>query len=107
MIFSVPIVLVGNKSDLFNERAIRTEEGRQLANNWKVAFLETSAKQNEVSIVIKFVTDCSINLVFDVSVCVLLVKLYKPVIYRTFTLSGITLLFRKSLEIQNWNIVNL
>lgn len=45
----MPIVLVGNKSDLFNERAIKTEEGRQLANSWKVAFLETSAKQNEVT----------------------------------------------------------
>lgn len=44
---NVPIVLVGNKSDLFNERAIKTEEGRQLAHSWKVAFLETSAKQNE------------------------------------------------------------
>lgn len=46
---NVPIVLVGNKSDLYNERAVLTEEGKQLANAWKVAFLETSAKQNEVS----------------------------------------------------------
>ncbi|XP_044742173.1 GTP-binding protein Rheb homolog [Chrysoperla carnea] len=43
----VPIVLVGNKTDLHMERAVSTEEGRQLAENWKAAFLETSAKQNE------------------------------------------------------------
>lgn len=45
---NVPIVLVGNKSDLYNERAVQWDEGKQLANAWKVAFLETSAKQNEV-----------------------------------------------------------
>jgi Ras family protein len=30
------------------ERMISTEEGKRLANSWKAAFLETSAKQNEV-----------------------------------------------------------
>lgn len=47
--FSVPVVLVGNKTDLHQERAVPTEEGRQLAESWKAKFLETSAKQNEVS----------------------------------------------------------
>lgn len=45
---SVPIVLVGNKTDLHMERAISSEDGKRLADNWKAAFLETSAKQNEV-----------------------------------------------------------
>ncbi|XKL69323.1 hypothetical protein PGB90_007092 [Kerria lacca] len=43
----VPIVLVGNKKDLHMERSISTEEGKQLADSWKVAFMEASAKQNE------------------------------------------------------------
>uniref|UniRef100_T1DQU3 Putative rheb n=1 Tax=Anopheles aquasalis TaxID=42839 RepID=T1DQU3_ANOAQ len=43
----VPVVLVGNKTDLHQERAVPTEEGRQLAESWKAKFLETSAKQNE------------------------------------------------------------
>jgi len=44
---NVPIVLVGNKTDLHQERAVSTEEGRKLAESWKAVFLETSAKQNE------------------------------------------------------------
>lgn len=43
----VPVVLVGNKTDLHQERAVSTEEGRKLAECWKAQFLETSAKQNE------------------------------------------------------------
>lgn len=43
----VPIVLVGNKTDLHMERKISTEEGKRLAEKWKAAFIETSAKQNE------------------------------------------------------------
>lgn len=45
--FSVPIVLVGNKTDLHQERAVTTDEGKKLAESWKATFLETSAKQNE------------------------------------------------------------
>jgi hypothetical protein len=30
------------------ERMISSEEGKRLADSWKAAFLETSAKQNEV-----------------------------------------------------------
>ncbi|CAG2068522.1 unnamed protein product, partial [Timema podura] len=44
---NVPIVLVGNKTDLHMERMISSEEGKRLAELWKAAFLETSAKQNE------------------------------------------------------------
>lgn len=43
------MVLVGNKTDLHQERTVSTEEGRKLAESWRAAFLETSAKQNEVS----------------------------------------------------------
>lgn len=42
----VPIVLVGNKTDLHMERNVSTEEGKKLAEEWKAIFLETSAKQN-------------------------------------------------------------
>uniref|UniRef100_A0A1B6EJU7 GTP-binding protein Rheb n=1 Tax=Cuerna arida TaxID=1464854 RepID=A0A1B6EJU7_9HEMI len=44
----VPIVLVGNKTDLHMERMISSDEGRKLAESWKAAFIEASAKQNEV-----------------------------------------------------------
>ncbi|CRK93009.1 CLUMA_CG006512, isoform A [Clunio marinus] len=43
----VPIVLVGNKTDLHQERAVTFDEGKKLAESWKATFLETSAKQNE------------------------------------------------------------
>jgi len=46
--YSVPIVLVGNKTDLYVDRMITTDQGKRLANSWNAAFLETSAKQNEV-----------------------------------------------------------
>ncbi|CAG0892579.1 unnamed protein product [Darwinula stevensoni] len=44
---SVPIALVGNKTDLHLERVIPFEEGKKLADSWKVPFLEASAKENE------------------------------------------------------------
>lgn len=42
---SVPLLLVGNKSDLDDERSISFEEGEKLARQFNCAFLETSAKQ--------------------------------------------------------------
>ncbi|KAB0801409.1 hypothetical protein PPYR_05763 [Photinus pyralis] len=42
----VPLVLVGNKTDLHMERMISYEEGRKLAEGWNAIFLEASAKQN-------------------------------------------------------------
>lgn len=40
----VPMVLVGNKADLTEERAISVEEGIEVSSNWgKVPFYETSA----------------------------------------------------------------
>ena len=48
MACSVPIVLVGNKSDLHNERQVSVEKGKKLAEQMKAFFLETSAKENQV-----------------------------------------------------------
>jgi len=44
---NVPIVLVGNKKDLHAERRIPLEQGKKLAESWKAAFLEASAKHND------------------------------------------------------------
>lgn len=49
---SVPVVLVGNKTDLHQERVVSYDEGKKLAETWRATFLETSAKQNEVCIVL-------------------------------------------------------
>ena len=43
---SAPIVLVGNKCDLEDERQVSTEEGEDLADKYGIPFLETSAKTN-------------------------------------------------------------
>lgn len=41
----VPIVLVGNKCDLKDERQVKTEEGAALAKTWVCPFFEASAKK--------------------------------------------------------------
>lgn len=44
-ILQVPMILVGNKCDLENERVVGKEQGQNLARQWSnCAFLETSAK---------------------------------------------------------------
>jgi len=40
-------VLIGNKSDWTDKRAVTEEEGRQLADELGIKFIETSAKINE------------------------------------------------------------
>lgn len=41
----VPMILVGNKCDLEDERVVGKEQGQNLARQWNnCAFLETSAK---------------------------------------------------------------
>jgi GTPase KRas protein len=41
---SVPMVLVGNKCDMEDEREVQADEGKQLAETWGCPFLECSAK---------------------------------------------------------------
>lgn len=40
----VPVVLVGNKVDLEEEREVSPSEGQALAEDWGCPFMETSAK---------------------------------------------------------------
>ena len=42
----VPILLVGNKQDLENDRKITYEQAKQVAQGWGVEYIETSAKTN-------------------------------------------------------------
>lgn len=42
---NVPVLVVGNKCDLENERQVSFEEGKTLADSFGCKFLETSAKQ--------------------------------------------------------------
>ena len=42
-----PVVLIGNKIDLDNERVINKEDGEKVAKNYKFPFYETSAKTGE------------------------------------------------------------
>jgi len=44
---NVPIILVGNKSDLQSDRRVTSDEGKNLAAEMKAVFLETSAKENQ------------------------------------------------------------
>jgi len=41
---NIPFVLVGNKADLGERRNVTVEEAQALANQWKVHYVETSAK---------------------------------------------------------------
>ena len=41
----VPVILVGNKCDLTEQRVISTDQGKELASKWKnTLFMEASAK---------------------------------------------------------------
>ncbi|KCV73304.1 Ras-like protein Ral-A [Fonticula alba] len=40
----IPIILVGNKSDLERSRAVFSEEAQAKADHWKIPYYETSAK---------------------------------------------------------------
>eukprot|EP01111_Echinosteliopsis_oligospora_P018280 TRINITY_DN8282_c0_g1_i1.p1 TRINITY_DN8282_c0_g1~~TRINITY_DN8282_c0_g1_i1.p1 ORF type:complete len:215 (-),score=51.29 TRINITY_DN8282_c0_g1_i1:87-659(-) len=42
----VPMVLVGNKCDLINERQVSTAEATELAKSFRCRYIETSAKNN-------------------------------------------------------------
>jgi len=41
---SFPTILVGNKSDLKDERTVSTEEGKKMAEKFNASFIESSAK---------------------------------------------------------------
>lgn len=41
-----PVVLVGNKSDLEEQREVSTQEARDLAKSWGASFIESSARNN-------------------------------------------------------------
>lgn len=41
---SVDLVLIGNKSDLDGERAVEERQGKDLADEYNIPFIETSAK---------------------------------------------------------------
>ena len=41
-----PILLVGNKQDLENERQVNYSEAKELADKWEIEYIETSAKTN-------------------------------------------------------------
>ncbi|XP_003223241.2 GTPase RhebL1 [Anolis carolinensis] len=46
----MPVVLVGNKADLSLEsRQVKTDEGRKLADSWGAVFLESSAKEKQMT----------------------------------------------------------
>lgn len=44
---NVPMVLVGNKTDLHTDRKVTSEEGKGLAEEMHAVFIETSAKENK------------------------------------------------------------
>lgn len=40
-------ILIGNKSDWTDKRAVTVDQGRELANELSIKFMETSAKVND------------------------------------------------------------
>ncbi|ANZ74988.1 BA75_01875T0 [Komagataella pastoris] len=43
----IPLVVVGNKSDLYSQRQVTIEEGQNLAKEFNCSFVECSARMNE------------------------------------------------------------
>ncbi|CAH8513325.1 unnamed protein product [Schistosoma turkestanicum] len=43
----IPCVLVGNKKDLIDQRQVSTESACKLAQQWRISYIETSAKTQE------------------------------------------------------------
>ena len=58
-----PIILVGNKSDLDNEREVTIKEAEEKARSWNASYIETSAK-NDVNCNEPFI-ECTKKLIND------------------------------------------
>lgn len=43
--YTIPVIIVGNKIDLEDQREINSEEGKELASKHQFQFFETSAKK--------------------------------------------------------------
>jgi GTPase KRas protein len=54
---ALPLIVVGNKTDLSHGRTVSTLEGRELARKYGAKFFETSAKNNSE------VTECFVEMV--------------------------------------------
>ena len=49
-----PVILIGNKSDLSDQRRVQKDEGLMLAKDMNASFIETSARVGEVSLIFNF-----------------------------------------------------
>ncbi|XP_058414347.1 GTPase RhebL1 isoform X2 [Diceros bicornis minor] len=45
----VPVVLVGNKADLSPNREVKAVDGKKLAESWGATFMESSARENQLT----------------------------------------------------------
>ncbi|KAF4010285.1 GTPase RhebL1 isoform X2 [Muntiacus reevesi] len=45
----LPVVLVGNKADLSPDREVQAVEGKKLAASWGATFMESSARNNQLT----------------------------------------------------------
>uniref|UniRef100_A0A8C0W7F6 GTPase RhebL1 n=1 Tax=Castor canadensis TaxID=51338 RepID=A0A8C0W7F6_CASCN len=45
----LPVVLVGNKADLSLNREVQAIEGKKLAESWGATFMESSARENQLT----------------------------------------------------------
>ena len=62
----VPLVLIGNKIDLENERVVSKEEGEKLAQKYNIKFFESSAKTNiNVSEAFQYLIDSCVEIHHD------------------------------------------
>uniref|UniRef100_A0A8D0CLS9 Small monomeric GTPase n=1 Tax=Scleropages formosus TaxID=113540 RepID=A0A8D0CLS9_SCLFO len=67
----VPMILVGNKCDLDEERVVGKEQGQNLARQWNnCAFLESSAKSkinvNEVNSIGSMMKNCNLEILWKI-----------------------------------------
>ncbi|XP_021098679.1 GTPase RhebL1 isoform X2 [Heterocephalus glaber] len=45
----LPVVLVGNKADLSPDREVHEVQGKKLAESWGATFMESSARENQLT----------------------------------------------------------